>query len=311
MKNINWRGIDLNLLVTFSALMDARSVTKAAERLSLGQSAMSHNLARLRKLMGDPLFERKGHEMCPSKRAIELDPIIKNLLNTIEKDILQPAPFDPATCTEQFNIGLTDYAELIFAPALYDALHKIAPKASLSFHNIDKQNFNHSFDNGQVNLIIGAMEPNDPSIKKRFLYTEKHVCLYDKSATHLGVTITLEEYLKVPHALVTPSGQLQSNVDSYLHQQNLSRQVAVGSRHFLTVRQLLNNRNLLCVVSELMAKLDTFNDNLTQTRAPIDIPDFNINLLWRQRDNQHPTLLWLIDLITHTVTERVNWLRTR
>ena len=81
MNTINWRGVDLNLLIAFSALMETRSVTKAAAKLSMGQSAMSHNLSRLRTLIDDPLFERHGHQMIATDKALELAPVVEHILS--------------------------------------------------------------------------------------------------------------------------------------------------------------------------------------------------------------------------------------
>lgn len=133
MQRINWRGVDLNLLIAFSALMETRSVTKAAQKLSIGQSAMSHNLARLRELLDDPLFERQGHSMLPTQKALELITSVENVLNIITQDILRPDDFEPLDYEGIFKIGLTDYAELLFAPALFDAIHQAAPHCQLSF----------------------------------------------------------------------------------------------------------------------------------------------------------------------------------
>ncbi len=76
MNEINWKAVDLNLLVAFSALMETKSVSLAANKLFVGQSAMSHSLARLRELLNDPLFERQGHKMIPTAKANQLYPMI-------------------------------------------------------------------------------------------------------------------------------------------------------------------------------------------------------------------------------------------
>ncbi len=115
MKDVNWRAIDLNLLIVFDALMETRSVTRAADKVAVGQSAMSHSLARLRTLLDDPLFIRQGHEMVPTARAKEVAPVVEEVLNTITHRILKSPLFDPSVYTGSLRIGLTDYAELIFA----------------------------------------------------------------------------------------------------------------------------------------------------------------------------------------------------
>ncbi|MGF1760149.1 LysR substrate-binding domain-containing protein [Photobacterium sagamiensis] len=309
MKNINWRGVDLNLLVAFSALMETRSVTKAAAKLSIGQSAMSHNLSRLRLLMNDPLFERQGHQMIATQKAAELAPTIENILNLVTTQILQPDSFEPQHYSGTFRIGLTDYAELLFAPALFDAITQLAPQCQLSFCNVDRNNYNEKFNERDVDVVIGSMTNLPKELVSQYLYTEDHVCLFDSEATGLTAPVSLARYIITPHALVTPDGKLASQIDSQLHDQGFTRHIAVGSSNFLTIRHLLKGRNLLCVVSQLMARLDLFNDELVQCPAPVEIPDFDINMLWQRRNSSHPKIEWLRQVVSKTITQRVASLR--
>ncbi len=309
MQRINWRGVDLNLLIASSALMETRSVTKAAQKLSIGQSAMSHNLARLRELLDDPLFERQGHSMLPTQKALELITSVENVLNIITQDILRPDDFEPLDYEGIFKIGLTDYAELLFAPALFDAIHQAAPHCQLSFFNIDRHNYLDRFNQDNLDLVIGSMTQIPKEIEYHHLYTEDHVCLFDQGATQIQPPISIEQYAAIPHALVSPDGQLFTQVDNQLHEQGLKRQIAVGSRNFLTIRHLLSHRRLICVVSRLMAQLDIFNDKLTQCPPPVHIADFDINLLWLRRNAPHPRNSWLRETVTGVITEQVRLLR--
>ena len=93
--DIQWRNIDLNLLVTFSYLYRYRSVSLAAEKSFVSQSAMSHSLSRLRVLFDDPLFERKGHKMDPTEHAHYIAPTVHHLLDSIAKDLLTKSAFQP------------------------------------------------------------------------------------------------------------------------------------------------------------------------------------------------------------------------
>ncbi|GHA57022.1 LysR substrate-binding domain-containing protein [Photobacterium aphoticum] len=309
MNTINWRGVDLNLLIAFSALMETRSVTKAAAKLSMGQSAMSHNLSRLRTLIDDPLFERHGHQMIATDKALELAPVVEHILQLVTSEILQPGDFSPAHYQGIFRIGLTDYAELLFAPALFDAIQQHAPHSQLSFCNVDRNNYQQAAEAQQIDVIIGSMKDLPREFDSQYLYTEDHVCLFDSTATGLSTPIDLARYIQTPQALVTPDGKLASNVDNQLQQQGFQRHIAVGSSSFLTIRHLLTGRNLLCVVSTLMAKLDVFQDTLTQCRPPVDIPDFDINMLWLRRNATHPRQEWLRQCVHQTITARVNELR--
>ena len=93
--HFNLRSFDLNLLVAFDALMSERSVTKAAQRLKLGQPAMSHALASLRLLLDDEFLVRVGTVMEPTAKAIALAPRLRELLLQIQSTLTADAPFDP------------------------------------------------------------------------------------------------------------------------------------------------------------------------------------------------------------------------
>ncbi|MBE1276881.1 LysR family transcriptional regulator [Enterovibrio baiacu] len=311
MKQVNWRSVDLNLLVAFSALMESRSVTRAAEKLSIGQSAMSHNLSRLRTLLDDPLFHRQGNEMLPTTRALELVPVVEQLLETIASDILTPVRFEPELYDGPVRIGLTDYAELVFAPVLFDEFRRQAPHCQLSCRPVDRVNYREALKSDHVDVVLGAVEPQDTALIMEDLYTERHVCLFDPRSTGLSSPLSLDNYTSTPHALVTVDGQLSSPVDDTLRALGCDRQVVMGSQRFLTVRHLLSGRNLLCTVAELMAKLEMFNDTLAISPAPVNVSDFVIRQIWHKKHDNNAKNMWIRNTIQHTVIQQVEDLRAR
>jgi len=110
------RSIDLNLLVIFDAMARLRSVNKTAEAVGLSQPATSGALARLRLLFDDALFVRAGSQMEPTPRALELAPVVRRVLQTIEAEVLQQAGFDPARADRSFTILTPDIGEVAFLP---------------------------------------------------------------------------------------------------------------------------------------------------------------------------------------------------
>jgi len=309
MKEINWRAIDLNLLVVFNALVEEKSVSKAADKLNIGQSAMSHSLSRLRDLLSDPLFERQGHIMVPSQKAIELTPVIASILNQISKQILRTGTFEPKEFNSTFKIGLTDYAELLFAPILFDAISCLCPQSQICFYHVDKSNFEQVFKAHHLDLMLGSINNEYKNFNRSHVYTEHHVCLFDKQATGITTPISIEQYCATPHALTSSNGQISSPIDKQLSQHNQQRHVKVTTRNFLTLRHLLTGRNLLCVVPELMAKMDLFSNKLSFDKTPIDVPDFKIEILWEARNDQHQKNQWLREQVKNTITEHVSKLR--
>ena len=303
MNEINWKGVDLNLLLSFDALMNHGSVTRAADSLHLGQSAMSHNLARLRKLLEDPLFERQGHAMVPTRRARELAPKVASVLRTVREEILTPLEFDPSQSREPILIGLNDYAELVFGPGLFDQLRQEAPNAQLVFQAVDSGNCEQALLEGRVDLVLGSFGPMNHLIDRTQLYREKHVCLFDNQTLGLPLPLTLEDYLATPQAVVTATGELSSQVDQTLAALGVQREVVLGSARFLTLRHLLGGRRLLCVMAEMMGRAALFQAPLTLCEPPIPISDFDIELAYARMDREHPRMQWLLQRIEAIVSD--------
>ncbi len=185
-----------------------------------------------------------------------------------------------------------------------------APGSQLSFRPVDRENYQKALSDNEVDVVIGAMDPeNTARYSAQKIYEEQHVCLFDAESTGLNAPVPLSDYLLTPHALVTADGKLQSPVDKTLSDMGFSRHVAMGSQRFLTVRRLLKGRNLLCIVAELMARIDSFDDGLILSPPPIPVASFDIRLIWRTSDSANPRISWLKDRVIHTIENEVSRLR--
>ena len=295
--DIQWRNIDLNLLVTFSYLYRYRSVSLAAEKSFVSQSAMSHSLSRLRVLFDDPLFERKGHKMDPTEHAHHIAPTVHHLLDSIAKDLLTKSAFQPENYAGVCRIGLTDYAEFIFAPLLYDEIRKRAPEAQISFINVNRSNYVAITEHDKLDVIIGSMPVLDDNFESQYLYTEKHVCLCDKRVLKGETQLSIHAFANIEQALVSPDGSLSTQVDKKLAEHGLSRKVTVASRNFLTIRNLLKQRELVAIVPEKMAQAEGFSDDLVSVQPPIAVADFDIAMLWHTSRNNEDKGIWLRQLV--------------
>src|SRR5215471_5404009 len=131
---VNLARIDLNLLVHLDALLAERSVTRAAARVGIGQSAMSHNLARLRQLFGDELLTRGVEGMRLTPRAATLIEPVRAMLAQVEALVLRQQAFDPATAVRTFRFGLPDSIEILIMPALLERIRKSAPGIHLRLY---------------------------------------------------------------------------------------------------------------------------------------------------------------------------------
>ncbi|CAH6830607.1 LysR family transcriptional regulator [Vibrio chagasii] len=303
MADFNWKGIDLNLLIALQALYKTNSVSKAAERCYVSQSAMSHSLQRLRKLFDDPLFERVGSKMEATDRAIELSSTVDALLNTIQSEVLLSKSFDATTYQGSWKIGLTDYAEQMFAPVLFDLIKQSSPDSQIALFNVNRANYQQVFEDSKLDMAIGSFGEVSKLYRTKHLYTEQHVCLLDNSVLSIEEPMSLVQFASVGHALVSPAGVIKTGVDSRLAELGLSRKVVIASSNFLTVKRLIRGRELLCIVPKLVARNDIEGEEaLLAVKPPIDVPDFDIQLVYRKAKHLDDKNKLLRRLITEAVS---------
>lgn len=295
--DVPWRNIDLNLLVAFAYLYRYQSVSVAAEKSYVSQSAMSHSLSRLRALFDDGLFERKGHKMVATERAHQLAPAITRLLDCVSNDILTSAPFDPTEYEGICRIGLTDYAEFIFAPSIFDAIRQQAPKAQVSFVNVNRSNYVALAEQEKLDIVIGSIAAPEPAFQSHHLYTERHVCIADPDYIAFERGLSKLDFANIEHALVSPDGRLATGVDDTLQAEGLNRKVTVATRNFMTIQSLLIGRQLVAIVPKRMAEVACVNSQLGYFEPPIVVPDFDISILWFQRKTSDDKNVWLRNLL--------------
>ena len=162
-----------------------------------------------------------------------------NLLDSIAKDLLTKSAFQPENYAGVCRIGLTDYAEFIFAPRVYDEIRQRAPEAQISFINVNRSNYVALTEQEKLDVIIGSIPLLDDNFESLYLYTEKHVCMCDKQVLKGETQLSLEAFANIEQALVSPDGSLKTQVDQKLAEHGLRRKVTVASRNFLTIRHLL------------------------------------------------------------------------
>ncbi|MGF1880341.1 LysR family transcriptional regulator [Vibrio splendidus] len=308
MADFNWKGIDLNLLIALQALYKTNSVSKAAERCYVSQSAMSHSLQRLRKLFDDPLFERVGSKMEATDRAIELSSTVDALLNTIQSEVLLSKRFEVDSYKGSWKIGLTDYAEQMFGPMIFDFIKQASPNSQVAFLNVNRTNYQQVFEEAKLDIAIGSFGEVPKLYGIEHLYTEQHVCLLDESVLDVELPMSLQSFVSVEHALVSPNGALKTTVDIKLSELGYTRKVAIASSNFLTVKRLISGRKLLCIVPKLVARTDSNMENsLIAVAPPIEVPDFDIQLVYRkgkQLDDKNIHLRKTISQAVEEVTGR-------
>ena len=299
----NLGRLDLNLLVAFDALLTERSVTRAASRVGLGQSAMSHNLARLRTLFGDELFTRGGDGMRPTPRAMALADPVRVTLAQIQSAVLQREAFEPATADRVFRIGLPDSIEVAVIPALIERLQASAPGVRLRLRSSNRMSILEELDSGGLDLGIGVFDRGQTHHKRRRLYTDSFLCLFSPEQLNLTPPISLQDYLRWPHVL-TSQGEARGAVDEALAKHKLRRSIVMTTPGFMAVPFVVRRARVITTMPSRLARYFSEAFGLATSPVPIELPSFTISLLWHASFDHDPGHSWLRQTVASVALDK-------
>ncbi len=290
----NLSQLDLNLLVAFDALLAEGSVTRAAERVGVGQPSMSHALGRLRRLLKDELFVRAPDGVRPTPRALALAGPIRVALSAIQGTLLQGQDFDPAEAELTFLLGMPDSIEVVLLPRLMAQLEAEASKVRVRVRAIDRFDVLEQLDRDRLHLgVAGLLTEGAVHHKRRRLYGTSYLCLYDPMRLPLAPPLTLEDYLTIPHVLGSPRGDAHGVVDDALAPLGLRRTIAVTTPHFAAVPFLLKGARLLSTVPQRPAQLFAERFGLATSPVPVALPASDVSMLWHASYDHDPAHRWL------------------
>ena len=290
----NLRRLDLNLLVAFDALLAEGSVTRAAERVGIGQPSMSHALGRLRRLFKDDLFVRAPDGIRPTPRAMALAGSVREALGVIQATLLQGRAFDPTVAERTFHIGMPDSIEVFLLPRLMAHLGAVAPGIRLRLRPVDRFELLERLDRDQLHLgITGLLTEGSAHHKRRRLYATNYLCLYDPMRVPFAVPVTLEDFISVPHVLGSPRGDAHGVVDNALALLGLRRTIAVTTSHFAAVPFALKGAQLVSTVPERPARLFAERFGLAISPVPVRLPETDVSMLWHASYDLDPAHRWL------------------
>jgi LysR family transcriptional activator of mexEF-oprN operon len=293
--HINLARIDLNLLVAFDALLAERSVTKAAARVGLGQSAMSHNLARLRQLFDDELFVRSHEGMLPTPRALALADRVRIALADIEALVTRADEFDPAVSERTFHIALPDSVEMLVGPKLLAMGCEEAPGIRFRFHSTDERQLLDEIDSDTIDLGIGigTFPGGQVHHKQRLLVTDSYLCMFNADKVGLKPPISLKNYVRLPHVLTSLRKGERGVVDDALEKIGLSRKVALTTPRFVAVPFLVAGAPVVTTMHARLARIFASELGLALSRVPVELPEVSISMLWHASYDNDPGHQWL------------------
>ena len=310
---MNIARVDLNLLVYLDVLLRECNVTRAAEELGISQPAMSNSLRRLRDLFDDPLLVRTSDGMTPTDRALELQPLVRNVLAAAEIAVLPKTVFDAAASNRIFRIMASDYTEVTLLPQLLTRLRKEAPGIRLDIMTPSDVSF-HDVERGKVDMVINRFDSLPQSFHQVHLWDDSFSCVM--SATNPVIkNWSLDSYLSHKHVWVSKTGmgvgvgmssddvQRLGWVDEALGKLDAKRDITVFTRHYQAALLLGEQEDLIVTIPTIAARTMANNPKVVILDPPFEIPRMRLKMVWSPLLQRDPGHKWLRQMIKDVSSE--------
>ncbi len=272
----NFHRIDINLYPLFIAIYEQNSISKAAQILSISQSAASHALQRLRQHLQDDLFVRTGSKMQPTPFADQIYPEIKNALFTIQNISMQHQQFRPESI-HSLKIAVHDEIEPMIFPKLVQHFQKINLDLQLSSMKLDRKNIAADLASQQVDFVIDLEQSISEKIQFERLVQDEFVVCTQRTEMNEQV------YLASPHIGVSSRRTGALVEDIYLSRKHYSRQIFLRCQHYSTALQILEQQKtaMLTIPKNVLMHLQLANC-LNIFDVPVQLPKINMGMYWHK-----------------------------
>jgi len=292
-KENDFHRVDLNLLTVLLVLKREGSVSRAAEKLHLGQPAVSQALSRLRTMFNDPLFVRTAQGMEATARAEALIAELGPLMEQMQSVLFQPASFTPSEATHVFRLGMSDWVERWLMPALYARIMRDAPGITIKVIASDPFRDVELVARGEIELAISVGENTPATLRREKLVSHSFCTLWHPKQLSLPVPLTLENYVAHEHVLVSYRGAACSAIDTRLSALGKACSIRYVSPHFSSLPPLLSRIPALATVPAGLADDWVAHYGLCCSPVPVETPEIAFSLLWHKRSDNDMPLSWL------------------
>ncbi|WP_334185161.1 LysR family transcriptional regulator [Novosphingobium sp.] len=287
--------LDLNLLVALDALLTERSVSLAADKLCLSQSATSSALGRLREYFGDELLVVKGRHMILTARAEELIEPVRAVLEQIRSTITVAPPFDPATAERQIRIMASDYSTQVLLAEAIAEISREAPGIRFEIQPMHETPV-ESLERGYIDLLLTidyAISTDHPS---QILFEDDYVVLGWEGNPALAGPMTRELYFELGHVTARfGKARVPAFDDWFMRRQKQQRRVEVVAPSFLSIVGLVTHSNRIATVHRRMAEIFVRDLPLVMREMPFSFPPIREAIQWHISNTNDAGLRWVVE----------------
>jgi DNA-binding transcriptional LysR family regulator len=280
---------DLNALSVFAALFTELHVTRAAARLGVTQSAVSHALRNLRDRFDDELFERTAQGLKPTKRAMQLAPRVIDAVQAAE-DVFRLRPDALSPVPRALHVSMSDYGVAVFLRGLAHWLSSEHERVNLRVSNRPREQALAEVEERKLDVAVGVFPGLDHTrLRQTLLLQDPFVTIAWRDNPRVSKGLTLGTFVELPHVLVSVSGDARGTVDESLERRGLRRRVALAVPSFILAPDLvIGTERLLTITSTALALRPELAGQLAVFKPPVDLPLMDIVAVTHARSDADP-----------------------
>jgi DNA-binding transcriptional LysR family regulator len=298
---LNFRTLDLNLLRVFDVVMAERNLTRAAERLSLTQPAVSNALKRLRESVGEDLLTRAPSGVKPTPRAEALWPEVRSALGNLHA-ALAPGAFDPKLDAATFRIAMADATAALYMPPLVSHIESHQARVDLRIVPLTMRDPSTLLERGDADLAIGHFpeavagllgQGNESPLRHAPLHETGYVCVMRQGHPLADRPLTLDAYCAANHLLVSLSGRPHGLVDQALAPLGRQRRIVLTVNQYFTAGRVVAESDLLTVLPASLVGATGYREEVVTKPLPFRLPGMSVAMLWHLRHDRSSAHEWL------------------
>jgi DNA-binding transcriptional LysR family regulator len=295
------RRLDVTVLLVFLGLLRHRKATIVADELGLTPSGVSQSLRRLRDVFGDPLFLRRPHGMEPTSVALRLETPIAAAVEALRMSLSVETPFEPDRAEGVARIAAFDVEQAILLPGFMHRLARLAPRLKVSVFGASRGQALDGLQAGSLDLALGFMSANDNLFVQHKMFDEGYLVVGPPALIGMSGGIGLADYVRLPHLLVSPGGDLKGIVDETLAGMGLVRNVRFSLPQFFPALAAIGDTGCIATLPSRLAERYAPLFGLATVTPPIEIRRFTVSAVIHRRNAEDPRSRWMIEQLKAVV----------
>jgi DNA-binding transcriptional LysR family regulator len=305
MKHVNVATVDLNLLKTFLAIWDLRSLTAAADRLHLSQPAVSHALRRLREIFDDPLFVRTSVDMTPTEAAMRLHGPIDQALGLIHDALQKHSRFDPSVATRTFHLAMSDMSEQHLLPMLMEELAYGAPSVSIEVRQVSIADLSAAMRSGEVDIAFGFLPGLSEECVSSTLLADEFICMLRVGHPFGAGELTVADLKALRYVYAETNTTGHNIAEEALHKAGVRRDVALKLPHCTVAARVVAGTDLALILPRMVAEAMNRDQLFKLLRLPIEMPPITVGVYTHSRFASDPGVEWMSSVLRRLLTREI------